>query len=76
MRPKGINWAEIAPKYDALGRGNTAGKQALADEYGIDRHCQVNGQGGRTGWLSGTLRSFRGHFVSPSGTLEPQNQPK
>jgi hypothetical protein len=36
MRPKGINWAEIAPKYAALGRGNADGKKALADEYGID----------------------------------------
>jgi transposase len=42
----------------------------------LQGHCQVNGQSGRTGWLSGTLRPFRGHFVSPSGTLEPRNQPK
>jgi hypothetical protein len=39
-------------------------------------HCQVNGQSGRTGVLSGTLRSFRGHFISPSGTSEPQNRTK
>jgi hypothetical protein len=37
------------------------------------RHRQVNGQGGRTGWSGGTLRSFRGHFLMPSGTSARQN---
>jgi transposase-like protein len=39
-------------------------------------HCQVNGQSGRAGWLSGTLRSFRARLIAPSGTSEPQNRTK
>jgi hypothetical protein len=30
-------------------------------------HGQVNGQSGKTGELSGMLRLFRDHFLSPSG---------
>jgi hypothetical protein len=37
------------------------------------RHCQVNGHSCRTGVLSGTLRSFRSHFITPGGTSELQN---
>jgi len=37
------------------------------------RHCQVNGLSGKIGRLSGTLRSFEGHILPQSGTLEPQN---
>ena len=40
------------------------------------RHCQVNRKHGTTGWVSGALRSFRGHLISPSGTSEPQNRTK
>jgi insertion element IS1 protein InsB len=39
-------------------------------------HCQVNGQRGRMGLSSETLRSFRGHFITPSGASEPQNPPQ
>jgi insertion element IS1 protein InsB len=39
-------------------------------------HCQVNGQSGRMGLSSEALRSFRGHFITPSGAPEPQNPPQ
>ena len=41
---------------------------------GSQGHCQVNGQNCRIGLLGGTLRSFRDHFITPSGTPKPQNR--
>ena len=42
----------------------------------VEGNCQVNGQNCRTGLLGGTLRSFRDHYITPSGTPKPQNRTK
>jgi hypothetical protein len=50
------------------------GKHGVVEADG--RHCQVNDQQGSIGVASGVLGSFRGPFITPSGTCEPQNPPK
>jgi len=68
---------------EGSGHGITAAPRSscaaplLSRPLGVSpRDRQVNGQRGRTKLLRGTLRSFWGHFITPSGTCEPQNRIK
>jgi hypothetical protein len=68
-----LQTSSARPLFRACLTEPTASRPALLGP--ARRHCQMNGQSGRTRLLSGTLWSFRGHFIIPSGTFEPLNRP-
>ena len=61
-------WAPLSPDHGSL--------LPSLYLYQLLGHCQVNGPRGRTGLLSGTLRSFRGHVLIPSGMSAPHHPPR